>query len=236
MESKYRALLVEDDNDVCELVRIILRSEGFAVDIAQDGPGGLEMALHKPYTIIILDVMLPGIDGWEICRTIRSRGEYSRVPIIMLTAKVEESEKVYGLELGADDYVSKPFSPRELLARIKAVLRRSDSHEQDSRILTKGPLTIDLQKYEATVEDRELFLTPKEFELLATLLRHHGQTMNRRQLLEINWGYDFIGDDRTVDEHIKRLRKKLKEKDPDRQYIQTIWGVGYKFEIHEKTE
>lgn len=226
------ALLVEDDHDICELVRIILRAESFNIDIIHEGKAGLESALHNPYDIIILDIMLPGIDGWEICRQLRANPKTRSVPIIMLTAKGEESDRVSGLELGADDYITKPFSPRELLARIKALLRRSANFYQAEE-LNFGRLKVDSRAYKLSVDEKTVPLTRKEFELFLLLARNEGSILTREQLLEDVWGYNYFGDARTVDEHVKRVRQKIYSAEPQYTYIQTVWGVGYKFEVKE---
>ena len=226
-----RALLVEDDQDICELVKIILRTESFDVDIEYDGDSGSRSALNNEYDIIILDIMLPGLDGWEICKKLRDNPSTKSTPIIMLTAKSEESDRVTGLEIGADDYITKPFSPRELLARIKALLRRSANFNQGKKELHFGKLKIDPEAYQVTAENKLIPLTRKEFELLHILAHHGGSLFSREQLLEQVWGFNYFGDARTVDEHIKRVRQKIASQDPKNTYIQTVWGVGYKFEV-----
>ncbi|MDR5658493.1 response regulator transcription factor [Serpentinicella sp. ANB-PHB4] len=224
------ALLVEDDGDICELVKIVLRSENIELDIAYDGQIGLEKALNNKYHLIILDVMLPKIDGWTLCENIRNDSKSNDVPIIMLTAKDRESDKVYGLEIGADDYISKPFSPREFLARVKALLRRSSKYNPQENQLTFGNLTVNLNKYQVLLNKKNISLTPKEFELLYTLASHKGQIFTRQQLLEKIWGYEYFGEERTVDEHVKRIRKKLTQ-ESRHKYIHTVWGVGYRFDV-----
>ncbi len=233
---KQRALLVEDDHDVCELVRIVLRSENYAVDFAHDGSTGLRTALDNNYDLIILDLMLPEIDGWEICKQLRENASTRGIPIIMLTAKGEEKDKVLGLEIGADDYVAKPFSPRELLARVKALLRRSTNYNRPLENLHRGNLTINPSRYEVTAHGENINLTPKEFELLLYLAHKSGTIIDREQLLEQVWGYDYFGAARTVDEHIKRIRQKIAAADRQYSYIQTAWGVGYKFEVKKHVE
>lgn len=233
MEQTRRALLVEDDNHVCELVRIVLRSEDFTVDFAHDGQSGIKMAQEQTYDLIILDLMLPGISGWDICRELRQSPSTRSTPIIMLTAKGEEQDKVLGLEVGADDYMAKPFSPREFLARVKALLRRSTDYNRPANNLQFGNLFINPRTYDVTAGATEVSLTPKEFELLLTLAGNAECVLKREQLLEQVWGYDYLGATRTVDEHIKRIRSKLLAADPEHTYIQTIWGVGYKFEVKE---
>jgi DNA-binding response OmpR family regulator len=225
------ALIVEDDNDICELVRIVLRAEDFTVDFAHDGNQGLDMASTRPYSLIILDVMLPGLDGWEICRRLRDNLATRSIPIIMLTAKSQETDKVHGLDAGADDYLTKPFRPREFLARVNALLRRSVYYNQPDEVLQFGNLIIHPQNYKAFVGDSEIMLTPKEFELLHVLSSHTGRTLTRELLLEQVWGYDYLGGTRTIDEHVKRIRHKIAQADPLHTYIQTVWGVGYRLEV-----
>jgi len=226
-------LVVEDDDTLRELLQYNLKKEGYGVLTADDGAEALEKyRSHKPL-LIILDIMLPVMSGTEVCRIIR--GE-SQVPIIMLTAKSEEVDRVVGLELGADDYVTKPFSMRELLSRIKAVLRRSEVVKDagtagtgSSGFLEAGDITVDLKKHEVSRSGTKVELNPKEFELLVLLLSNRGQVISREQILRKVWGYDFIGNDRTVDVHMRWMRRKL-ETDPDNpQYLLTVRGYGYKF-------
>ncbi|EEG77171.1 response regulator transcription factor [Dethiobacter alkaliphilus] len=228
-----QALVVEDDSDISELVRIVLRAEDFAVDVAHDGQKGLEMAITKPYNLIILDLMLPTLDGWEICRRLRDTAATRSTPIIMLTAKNEESDKVLGLQVGADDYLTKPFRPREFLARVHALLRRTTDYNQPDDTLYFCTLTIYPQSYQAFIEQKTVDLTPKEFELLLILARNAGRTLKREQLLEQVWGYEYPGSTRTIDEHIKRLRQKISQLEPGYTFVQTVWGVGYKLEVKE---
>lgn len=236
MTNTRHALVVEDDDDISELVRIVLRSEDFVVDIANDGQMGLEMAIAKPYNLIILDLMLPTLDGWEICRRLRAASSTRSTPIIMLTAKNEESDKVLGLQMGADDYLTKPFRPREFLARVHALLRRTVNYNQPGETLHFATLAIYPQNYQASIDDNSIDLTPKEFELLLILARNAGRTLKREQLLEQVWGYEYPGSTRTIDEHIKRVRQKILRFAPDHTFIQTVWGVGYKFEVKVNAE
>lgn len=236
LKENIKALLIEDDNDICELVRIVLRAEDIELDTACDGETGLEKALHEGYDLIILDLMLPQVDGWEICRRLRQTPTTRRAPILMLTAKSEEQDKVLGLELGADDYVTKPFSPREFLARVKALLRRSADYNRPADTVQFGKLYLDAQGYEAFIGEEMIPFTKKEFQLLLVLGSKPGQTFKREQLMEEVWGFDYLGDSRTVDEHVKRIRQKLAEHDPHHTYIQTVWGVGYKFEVKDDVE
>ena len=234
MQHKKRVLLIEDDKDICELVRVILRAENFSLDVAHDGRSGLERILSGSYHIVILDLMLPELDGWDVCKKARQNLVARSLPIIMLTAKNEERDKVIGLDLGADDYIAKPFSPREFLARVKALLRRSSQYNEDNKwegIINCGSLSISPQGYKITCGGKKIPLTRREFELFMFLLNSKGKTLKREQLLEQVWGYDYFGDARTVDEHIKRIRQKIAAKDPEHTYIQTVWGVGYKLEV-----
>ena len=228
-----KILVVEDEAGVSELVTMYLKKEGFEVIQVFDGEEALQKLRKQPFDLVILDIMLPGKDGFEICREVR---KFSRVPIIMLTARDEEIDRVVGLEIGADDYISKPFSPREMVARVKAVLRRvSNSEEtpkQTPRILSFRGFSINLDAREVEVGKSKLELTPKEFELLAFLAQNPHRVFNREELLERVWGYDFAGDSRTVDAHVKRIRKKFSEAGFPAP-IKTVWGVGYRFEVEE---
>jgi DNA-binding response OmpR family regulator len=217
-------LVVEDERNIASLVELYLTNEGFSVEIAEDGAKGLEMADRLRPSLIVLDVMLPGIDGIEVCRRLRAG---SRVPIIMLTARDTEIDRVLGLELGADDYVTKPFSPRELVARVKAVLRRVEAPEEEGERLVLGPVGIDIARREARVADRLVELTPKEFDLLAFLVRNRGIVFTRDRLLERVWGYRQPVDSRTVDSHVRSLRAKLGD---EAEVVKTVRGVGYKGE------
>ncbi len=234
-----RILVVDDDEHVCDLVRIVLEADGFRVETVLEGKQGLHKIETQGYDLIILDIMLPGVDGWEICRRIRS-GPARRTPVIMLTAKGEEIDKVLGLEVGADDYITKPFSPRVLLARVKALLRRVEDYDEDNGApdppLQTGNLEIDIEKYTVVAHGKQrVELTPKEIQLLALMARNNGRVFPRETLLELIWGYSYPGGSRrTIDEHIKRLRKKLAGADPHLTYIQTVWGIGYKFEVRER--
>lgn len=222
-----RILVVDDEQAVGEILRLYLEREGFEVTVVYDGEAALEAVRRHPFDLVLLDLMLPKKDGWTVCREIRS---FSSVPIIMLTARGEEVDRVLGLELGADDYVPKPFSPREVVARVKAVLRRSKAQEnQKHRVIEVGPLHIDYEARKVLVHGVLVNLTPKEFELLYFLALHPERVFTREKLLEEIWGYDFPGDTRTVDTHIKRIREKLEEAGAP-SLIKTVWGLGYKFE------
>ena len=226
---KTKILLVDDDPNIRQLVNLYLEKEGFEVAMADRGDTALKQFKASPPNLMLLDLMLPGMDGWQVCREVR---KFSSVPIIMLTAKDETFDKVLGLELGADDYIVKPFDMKELVARIKAVIRRYQQPEsQDNRELTFPGLTINIGQYTVTYMNRELEMPPKELELLHFLASHPNQVFTREQLLEQVWGYDFFGDSRTVDVHVKRLREKLTEGEKLGWQIKTVWGVGYKFEV-----
>ena len=219
-------LVVEDEPTVSDVVARYLRREGYAVRTAGNGEEGLRLALHHQPDLVLLDLMLPGIDGLEVCRRLRAQRP---TPVIMLTAKDEDHEAVVGLSLGADDYVRKPFSPSELMARVKAVLRRNQPLPA-GRSASFGPLRIDAAGRAVWLSERRLELTAKEFDLLWHLAQHPGQVFSREQLLSGVWGYDYLGDASTVTVHMRRLREKL-EPDPARpRYLKTVWSVGYKFE------
>jgi two-component system response regulator ResD len=222
-----KVLVVDDEESVRELIELYLRKEGFDVVHARDGREALRLNGEHHPDLIVLDLMLPGLDGWEVCRQVRST---SRVPIIMLTARVEEVDRIVGLELGADDYVIKPFSPRELMARIKAVLRRGASAAEESEALTFPDLRIDRVQHRVEVDGEEIHLTPTEFRLLWCLASRPGRVFSRAELLDRIWGYDSESDARTVDVHIKRLRQKTKAAESKSFSITTVWGLGYKFE------
>jgi len=225
-------LLVEDEPTLSETLRYNLEREGYTVLAAGDGVRGLELARREQPDLLILDIMLPRLDGFSVCRILRQESD---VPILMLTARQDEVDRIAGLELGADDYVAKPFSLGELLARVRAIMRRSDRQPAGSReVLDAGALRVDTGSRRAWREGAELTLSQKEFDLLTCLIRNRGMALSRDVLLERVWGYDFLGDSRTVDVHIRWLREKV-EPDPGRPiYIQTVRGVGYRFEIPAK--
>lgn len=227
-------LLVEDDPTLSETLRYNLEREGYEVLHAADGVVGLDLARREQPDLVILDIMLPRLDGFSICRILRQEGD---TPILMLTARQDEVDRIAGLELGADDYVSKPFSLGELLARVRAILRRTDRRPAGGReVLDAGTLRIDTGSRRAWRDGGELNLSQKEFDLLTCLVRNRGMALSRDVLLERVWGYDFLGDSRTVDVHIRWLREKV-EPDPGRPiYIQTVRGVGYRFEIPPAAE
>jgi two-component system response regulator RegX3 len=224
-----RILVVEDEESLSEAIAFLLSKEGFEVEIAATGPSAIEKFELSGADLILLDLMLPGLSGTEVCRQIRAK---SSVPIIMLTAKDSEIDKVVGLELGADDYVTKPYSSRELIARIRAVLRRGDLSDSTTEVgvLSVGPVRLDIDRHIITVNGLPVSLPLKEFELLEFLMRNAGRVLTRVQLIDRVWGSDYVGDTKTLDVHIKRLRAKI-EKDPaNPEYIQTVRGMGYKME------
>ena len=219
-------LLVDDEPKVVRLARDYLEKNGFRVVTAGDGISALAMARREKPDLVILDLLLPGMDGREVCRELRRQSD---VPIIMLTALAEESDQIVGLELGADDYISKPFSPRALVARVRAALRRSRGQVKSPAILRSGELEVNLEQYTVSLSGNILHLTPNEFKLLVVLARHPGQTLTREQLLDELHGIALAGIDRSVDSHIKNLRRKL-EADPDGpRFIETVYGIGYRF-------
>ena len=222
-------LIVEDDKNIAELLQLYLEKEGYAVTVAGDGGQGLDKFRAIRPDLVLLDLMMPVMDGWEVCKAIRAEGQ---TPVIMLTAKGETSDKVTGLKAGADDYITKPFEMREVLARIEAVLRRSlgASAETKSRRLVFDKLIIDMDAFELTVDGKKLDAPPKEMELLFYLASSPNRVYTRNQLLDEVWGFDYFGDSRTVDVHVKRLREKL-EGISQQWSLKTVWGVGYKFEV-----
>ena len=225
-----KIMVVDDDQNICELLRLYLEKEGYTVAIANDGKKALEVFDKEAPDLMLLDIMLPGLDGWQVCREIRKK---SQCPIIMLTAKGETFDKVLGLELGADDYVVKPFETKEVVARIKAVLRRiGKSSEEPVKKVEYDKLSINLTNYELKVDGKQIDTPPKEMELIYHLASNPNRVFTRDQLLDEVWGFDYYGDSRTVDVHVKRLREKL-EGVSDKWALKTVWGVGYKFEVKE---
>jgi len=221
-----KILVVEDEDSFSDALSFLLGKEGFEVSVAEDGVKALQLFERYGADLVLLDLMLPGLSGTEVCRQLRMK---SSVPIIMLTAKDTEVDKVVGLELGADDYVTKPYSSRELIARIRAVLRRQQEPEQSSNLLTVGPVRMDIERHIVTVNNVQVALPLKEFELLEFLMRNSGRVLTRTQLIDRVWGNDYVGDTKTLDVHIKRLRSKI-EKDPaNPEFILTVRGLGYKF-------
>ena len=222
-------LVVEDDRNIAQLLQLYLEKEGYAVSVARDGGEGLAKFRSQQPDLVLLDVMMPVMDGWTVCKRIRSE---SQTPIIMLTAKAETDDKVNGLKSGADDYITKPFEMQEVLARIEAVLRRTDRNigEKASRRLTFDKLVIDMDAFELIIDGSKVDAPPKEMELLFYLASSPNRVYTRNQLLDEVWGFDYFGDSRTVDVHVKRLREKL-EGVSEKWCLKTVWGVGYKFEV-----
>ena len=228
MKDKQTIMVVDDDPNIAQLVKLYLEKEGFEVTVETRGDEAVNAFQKNPPSLMLLDIMLPGMDGLQVCRTVR---QFSAIPIIMLSAKDETFDKVLGLELGADDYITKPFEGKELVARVKAVLRRSSPSESEKDTLSFPGLTISLEKYEVHYQGKLVEMPPKELEVLYFLAAHQNRVFTREQLLEQVWGFDFFGDSRTVDVHIKRLREKLVDSEVLGWTIRTVWGVGYKFEV-----
>ncbi len=222
-----KVLIVEDDKNIADLLRLYLEKEGMDCHVTGDGLAGLEQFHQLQPDLVLLDIMLPGMDGWTVCKKIR---ETSKAPIIMLTAKGELEDKVSGLEMGADDYITKPFEMKEVLARVHAVLRRFGEEEQAEKRLSFDKMVINLDSYELLVDGKRVDTPPKELELLFHLASSPNRVFTRNQLLDEVWGFDYFGDSRTVDVHIKRLREKL-EGVSEQWCLKTVWGVGYKFEV-----
>ncbi len=222
-----RILVVDDDPGIVKLVRTYLEQVGFEVAVAYDGKKAMQIARNDRPDLVILDLMLPEMDGWDVCRALRKESD---VPIIMLTARVEESDKLIGLELGADDYVTKPFSPRELVARVRSVLRRVEGMPARPERLSHGDITVDLSRHLVEVRGQPIDLTPTEFDLLATMMEDPGRAFSRSQLLEAVQGYAYDGYERTIDVHIKNLRQKIEQDARNPQRVKTVYGIGYKFE------
>jgi len=222
-----KVLVVDDDPGIVKVVRAYLEQEGFQVLVAYDGKKAMQIARNDKPDLVVLDLMLPEMDGWDVCRALRKESD---VPIIMLTARVEESDKLIGLELGADDYVTKPFSPRELVARVRSVLRRIQGAPPKPERISRGEITVDVSRHAVTVRGEPVDLTPTEFDLLAVLMQDAGRSFTRSQLLEQVQGYAYEGYERTIDVHIKNLRQKIETDPRNPQHIKTVYGLGYRFE------
>src|SRR5690348_4516272 len=225
-----KILVVDDEKHIIELTRLYLTREGYEVEGVGDGNQAVARFAQLKPDLVILDIMLPGVDGLSICKEIR---KHSQVPIIMLTARDEVTDKVVGLEVGADDYLTKPFHPQELVARAKALLRRARTESDQPKLVRAGKLEVDIERHEVRYGAEKLQLRPKEFDLLALLARHPGRVFQRSELLDLVWGYDFPGYTRTVDVHVQQLREKLTAGGVTNPTIQTVWGVGYKLEMAE---
>ncbi|MDR0324963.1 MAG: response regulator transcription factor [Oscillospiraceae bacterium] len=221
------ALIVEDDKNIAELLRLYMEKDGFSVRVADDGRKGLKLYEEDAPSIVLLDLMLPGLDGWEVCKEIRAQG---KTPVIMITAKTETFDKVQGLEMGADDYIGKPFDMKEVMARVHAVLRRTEGGGKPRRLIF-DKLVIDMDSFTLSINGQAVDAPPKEMELLYHLAASPNRVYTRNQLLDEVWGFDYFGDSRTVDVHVKRLREKL-EGVSEAWSLKTVWGVGYKFESH----
>ncbi|MBQ7864140.1 MAG: response regulator transcription factor [Lachnospiraceae bacterium] len=222
-----KVLVVDDEKLIVKGIRFSLEQEGMQVDCAYDGQEALDMVKENTYDVILLDVMLPKFNGYEVCQQVR---EFSDVPIIMVTAKDDDMDKILGLEYGADDYITKPFNILEVKARIKAIMRRSSKKEEESKEATYGDLTIDCSSRRVYIEGNEVNLTAKEFDVLELLVFHPNKVYDRDALLDLVWGKDYPGDARTVDVHIRRLREKIEKNPSEPKYVHTKWGVGYYFE------
>jgi two-component system alkaline phosphatase synthesis response regulator PhoP len=230
--AEEKVLIVDDEEHIRELIKFNLDKNGYRTICADNGLDALKMAQSENPQLILLDVMLPAMDGYDVCKEIRRDNSISSTPIIMITAKGEEFDKVLGLELGADDYITKPFSIRELIARVKAILRRTTIRPIDNSY-NFGTINIDFEKHEVTKEGVKIELTLKEFELLQILIKNRGRVMTRDFLLDKIWGYEYIGETRTVDVHIRHLRQKIEDDDKNPKYIETIRGIGYRFSSGE---
>jgi two-component system alkaline phosphatase synthesis response regulator PhoP len=227
-----KILVIDDEEHILELIKFNLENNGYKVITAANGIDALKLARIEVPQLVLLDLMLPGMDGYDVCKEIRRDNSISSIPIIMITAKGEELDKILGLELGADDYITKPFSIRELLARVKAVLRRTTIQQVD-KAYKLGNITIDFPKHEVLKGNEKVDLTLKEFELLEILIKNKGRVMTRDFLLDKIWGYEYIGETRTVDVHIRHLRQKIEEDDKNPKLIETIRGIGYRFNFGE---
>lgn len=223
-----RILVVDDDRNIVRLMRAYLERAGYRVFTASDGDSALHvMRLERP-DLVVLDLMLPNRDGWEVTRIVRNDASLAATPIIMLTARVEDQDRIVGLEIGADDYVPKPFNPREVVARVRAVLRRAQGERSLPKVIQSGPLLIDLERYEVLVDGTPVQLTPTEFRLLQVLVENPGRALTRAELIERGLGYDYVGTERTVDSHIKNLRRKVSHAGGAGDLIETVFGVGYR--------
>lgn len=229
MDIKRKVLIIDDDENICELVSLYLLKDGYDVIASHDGREGISKFKEENPDLIILDIMMPGMDGWEVCRTIKKSHS---IPIIMLSAKGETFDKVLGLELGADDYIVKPFEPKELVARVKAILRRSNGSKDVPNEVTMPDLVVNKDNYSVKLKGEQIEMPPKEFLLLHHFVSNPNTVFTRENLLHNIWGYDFFGDSRTVDVHIKRLRAKINIGNPHWE-LKTIWGIGYKFEVRK---
>ena len=223
----YKILIVDDEERIRDIIKEYLDFEGYTYDEASDGMEAIEKIKSNEYSVVVLDIMMPKVDGFTVVREVR---KFSQVPVIMLSARGEEYDKLFGFEMGVDDYITKPFSPKELVARIKAVLKRSGATEKKEGVLKLPGIEIDETGRKVLVDGKEITLTPKEFDILVYMVKNKGIVLSREKILSTIWGYEFFGDDRTVDTHIKMLRNSI---EPYRNYIKTIWSIGYKLEVDE---
>jgi two-component system alkaline phosphatase synthesis response regulator PhoP len=223
-----RILVVDDDREIVRLLRAYLEQASYQVFVAYDGHRALQVLRRERPDLVVLDLMLPGRDGWEVTRVVRGDPSLASTPVIMLTARVEDQDKIVGLEIGADDYVTKPFNPREVTARVRALLRRAQGEPAQPRVIQTGPLLLDMDRYEVQLEGQPLRLTPTEFGLLRALAEHPGHALTRLDLIEKGLGYSYEGLERTVDSHIKNLRRKLASAGASPDLIETVFGVGYR--------
>lgn len=223
----YKILIVDDEERIRDIIKEYLDFEGYTYDEASDGMEAIEKIKSTEYSVVVLDIMMPKVDGFTVVREVR---KFSQVPVIMLSARGEEYDKLFGFEMGVDDYITKPFSPKELVARIKAVLKRSGATEEKEGVLKLPGIEIDETGRKVLVDGKEITLTPKEFDILVYMVKNKGIVLSREKILSTIWGYEFFGDDRTVDTHIKMLRNSI---EPYRNYIKTIWSIGYKLEVDE---
>ena len=223
----YKILIVDDEERIRDIIKEYLDFEGYTYDEASDGMEAIEKIKNNEYSVVVLDIMMPKVDGFTVVREVR---KFSQVPVIMLSARGEEYDKLFGFEMGVDDYITKPFSPKELVARIKAVLKRSGVAEKKEGVLKLPGIEIDETGRKVLVDGKEITLTPKEFDILVYMVKNKGIVLSREKILSTIWGYEFFGDDRTVDTHIKMLRNSIA---PYRNYIKTIWSIGYKLEVEE---
>lgn len=229
-----KILVVDDEKNILELIKFNLEKDGHHIITAKEGDEGLRMAKQELPDLIILDVMLPNVDGLEVCRRLRSEQETSHIPVLMISARGDTLDRVVGLEMGADDYIPKPFSPRELSARVKAALRRTTKTEKAAPVVSKeiksGGITVDTEKFQVFINGQNIGFTPKEFKLLKILISHPGKVFSREQLLDRVWGFDFNVDTRTVDVHVRYVRQKIEVDPSNPKYIKTVRGIGYKFD------
>ncbi len=233
----HRVLVVDDDREIVRLLRAYLERSGYQVLVANDGKSALQLIQSERPDLVLLDLMLPGYDGWELTRRMRKDSNLSATPIVMITARVEEEDRIVGLELGADDYVTKPFNPLEVVARVRAVLRRTHGEPVAPQVIEAGPLRLDLPRHEAKINGAVLGLTPTEFDILRALAEYPGHVLSRDDLIEKALGYSYEGLDRTVDSHVKNLRRKIDKaagEGKGTEMISTVFGVGYRFEATEK--